>query len=66
MVVTKYDLSTGRHQARFLPISLMSLQIFFTLTCVIAALVSKTTHIMKVPQEMHIKPGTFESINEWN
>lgn len=66
MVVTKSDLSIGRHQARFLPVTLMSLQTFFTLTCVIAMLVSKTTHIMKVPQEMHIKPGTFISISRWN
>lgn len=61
--VTKSDLSIGRHQTRFLLITLMSLQTFFTLTCVVAVLVSKTPHIMKVPQEMHIKAGTFKSIS---
>lgn len=60
------DLSVGMHRIRFLPITLTSLQTFFTLTCVTAVLVSKTTHIMKVPQEMHIKPGTFKSISIWN
>lgn len=66
MVTTKSDLSLGRHQTRLLPVTLMSLQTFFTLTCVIAVLVSKTTHILKVSQEMHIKPGTFKSISGWN
>lgn len=58
--VVKSDLSIDKHQIRFLPVTLLLLQSFFTLTCVIAGLASTATHIMKVPPEMNIKPGTFK------
>jgi len=63
--VIKSELRIGRHQARFLPMTLLLLQSFFSLTCVIAALASTATDVMNGPQEMHVKVGAFKSISRW-